>query len=232
MKIGLLLCDHVAERFQSIAGDYAQMFGALFAEHFTLQPYDAINGELPAALDECDGYLVTGSRYSAYDDEPWIHELKAFIRLLVAAQKPFVGICFGHQLLAEALGGKVEKTASGWGVGVREIEIVNHENWMQPAQTVCRLHYMHQDQVTKLPLESVLLGSSQHCLVAMFRIGSAALGIQAHPEFVAEYTAALLRDRVTRIGSERVQAGLESLSLKTDEQLIARWIKNFLQQFV
>ncbi|NOT62186.1 MAG: type 1 glutamine amidotransferase, partial [Acidobacteria bacterium] len=171
MKIGLLLCDHVAERFQPIAGDYAQMFEALFDKHFTLRTYDAINGELPATLDECDGYLATGSRYSAYDDEPWIQALKAFIQRLVAEQKPFIGICFGHQLLAEALGGKVAKAATGWGVGIREIEILQSESWMQPPQAVCRLHYMHQDQVVQLPPDSTLLVGSAHCPMAIYRTG-------------------------------------------------------------
>ncbi len=234
MKIGLLLCDHVADCFHPIAGDYAQMFGALFAEHFTLQPYDAINGELPAALDECDGYLATGSRFSAYDDEPWIHALKAFIQKLVASRKPFVGVCFGHQLLAEALGGKVAKAATGWGVGVREIEILQTEsqpeNWMQPVHAVCRLQYMHQDQVVALPPGSIVLGRSSHCPIAIYRVGATALGIQAHPEFVSDYSAALLRDRVERIGAESVEAGLASLSLNTDEAVVAEWILNFFQQ--
>ncbi len=229
MKIGLLLCDHVAERFQHIAGDYEQMFGVLFAGHFTLRPYDAINGELPAALDECDGYLATGSRFSAYDDEPWIHALKVFIQRLNDARKPFVGICFGHQLLAAAMGGKVEKAATGWGVGIIDIAITQQEKWMQPAQTTCRLHYMHQDQVVELPLNAVILGSSPHCPVAIFRVGATALGIQAHPEFVGDYSAALMRDRVERIGVERVQAGLASLSLTTDEAVVAYWVYNFLQ---
>ena len=229
MKIGLLLCDHVADRFQPIAGDYEQMFGVLFAEHFTLRPYDTVNGELPAALDECDGYLATGSRFSAYEDEPWIDALKAFIQQLAAAQIPFVGICFGHQLLAEAMGGKVAKAATGWGVGVREIEILQSESWMQPMKTICRLQYMHQDQVVELPPDGILLGSSSHCPIAIYRNGATALGIQAHPEFARDYSAALLRDRVERIGVERVQVGLNSLSLNTDEAVISQWILSFFQ---
>jgi GMP synthase-like glutamine amidotransferase len=130
MNIGLLQCDHVAERFQSIAGDYPAMFGALFqryAPEITLTPYAVCDDEWPEALDECDAYLTTGSRFSVYDDVPWIHRLKAFVRQLRDASKPYVGICFGHQMLAEGLGGRVTKAPTGWGVGVHACEITQTE---------------------------------------------------------------------------------------------------------
>lgn len=232
MNIGLLECDHVLDKFRHLAGDYRDMFAALFAageSSLTLRPFDVCNGELPDSPDDCDGWLCTGSRFSAYDDVAWIHELKGFVRRTAEARRPFVGICFGHQVLAEALGGKVAKAAQGWGVGAGEIEIIRPESWMQPPQTACRLQYMHQDQVQQLPEGAVVLGRSAHCPVAMFRIEDSLLGIQAHPEFTADYEAALLRDRVARIGAERVQAGLESLHLPTDEALVTRWMAAFLQ---
>lgn len=233
MKIGLLECDHVLDRFRHIGGDYREMFAALFARHaptISLQPFDVCNGELPRALDECAGYLCTGSRYSVYDDVDWIHQLKDFVRQLRAAGRPFVGICFGHQMLAEALGGQVRKAAQGWGVGAQTIELLRQEAWMQPPQPSCRLQYLHQDQVQQLPAESVVLGQSAHCPVAMFRVGATMLGIQAHPEFPAAYSDALLQDRVERIGADRVQAARASLAQVTDEAVVAQWIAGFLRQ--
>lgn len=232
MNIGLLECDHVLDQYRHLAGDYREMFATLFAAYaprLTLRPFDVCNGELPDSPDECDGWLCTGSRFSVYDDADWIHELKGFVRQIDAARRPFVGICFGHQLLAEALGGKVARAAQGWGVGTGEIEIIRPEAWMQPPQNVCRLQYMHQDQVQQLPEGAVVLGRSAHCPVAMFRMGDSLLGIQAHPEFTAAYQAALLRDRVARIGAECVQAGLDSLHLPTDESVVTRWMIAFLQ---
>jgi len=232
MKIGLLECDHVLDRFRHIGGDYRDMFTALFARHapsLSLQPFDVCNGEFPRAVDECAGYLCTGSRYSVYDDVDWIHRLKDFVRQLRDADQPFVGICFGHQILAEALGGQVAKAAQGWGVGAHNIELVRQEAWMQPPQPSCRLQYMHQDQVQRLPADSSVLGQSAHCPVAMFRVGTTMLGVQAHPEFPAAYSDALLLDRIERIGADRVQAARASLAQATDEGMMTQWIAAFLK---
>jgi GMP synthase-like glutamine amidotransferase len=232
MKIGLLECDHVLDRFRHIGGDYRDMFTVLFAQHassLSLQPFDVCNGEFPRAVDECAGYLCTGSRYSVYDDVAWIHRLKDFVRQLRDADRPFVGICFGHQMLAEALGGQVAKAAYGWGVGAHNIELVRQEAWLQPPQPSCRLQYMHQDQVQRLPADSIVLGQSAHCPVAMFRVGTTMLGVQAHPEFPAAYSDALLLERIERIGAERVQAARASLAQATDEAVMTQWIAAFLK---
>ena len=235
MKVGLLECDHVLEKYRHIAGDYREMFAALMERHapqLNLLPFDVRNGEFPPSLETCDAYLCTGSRFSVYDDADWIHSLKDFVRRLRNAERPFIGICFGHQMMAEALGGKVEKSPQGWGVGVHAVEILRREAWMQPscigAQAQCNLQYMHQDQVMRLPEGGVLLGGSEHCPVAMFRAGPSMLGIQAHPEFPAAYSEALMLDRVERIGAERVEAGRRSLEQKTDEGTIVQWIAEFL----
>jgi len=232
MKIGLLECDHVLERFRHIAGDYREMFAALFDRHtpqVVLQSFDVCNGEFPPSLAACDAYLTTGSRFSAYDDIDWIHALKNFLRRIHKAKKPFVGVCFGHQLIAEALGGKVSRAETGWGVGVHNVEIIRPEQWTRPEQSRCALQYMHQDQVERLPEDGVVIGRSDHCPVAMFRIGDSTLGIQAHPEFPKAYSEALLLDRIERIGGERVNEALASLDLPTDESVVARWIVEFLE---
>ncbi len=233
MKIGLLECDHVLERFRHIAGDYREMFAALFdrcAPQVAIRPFDVCNGQFPASLDDCDAYLTTGSRFSAYDADDWIKQLKDFVRRAYRAKKPLVGVCFGHQVMAEALGGKVAKADTGWGVGARNVEIVKTEPWMRPEQSSCRLQHMHQDQVARLPEDAVVIGRSDHCPVAMLRVGDSMLGIQAHPEFTAAYSEALLLDRVERIGRDRVDAALASLNQTTDEAVVVEWIVQFLEQ--
>jgi len=232
MEVGLLECDHVPERFRHIAGDYRDMFAALLNRHApqdALRTFDVCNGEFPSSLDSCDAYLATGSRFSAYDDVDWIHALKNFVRRIYEAKKPFVGVCFGHQIMAEALGGKVSRAEVGWGAGVRGVEVIGHEPWMRPEQSSCGLQYMHQDQVERLPDDTVVIGRSDHCPVAMFRIGDSMLGIQAHPEFTKAYSEALLLDRIGRIGEKRVKEALASLDQPTDESVVAKWIVRFLE---
>ena len=231
MNIGILGCDDVPERFKHIAGGYRDMFEALLAPHIpdlTLTWFETCKGEVPAAPDACDAYVCTGSRYSVYDNLEWIATLNRFVQQVYEARKPFVGICFGHQVLAQALGGAVAKSDFGWGIGVHEMQILQPEPWMQPQQSDCRLQYMHADQVQRMPEGSALLASAAHCPVAMFRVGETMLGIEGHPEFPAAYEEALLLARRERIGAERVDAALKTLATPTDDRIAGRWIANFI----
>ena len=231
MKIGLLGCDDVPERLKYIGGSYRDMFDALLAPHvpgLELEWFDVIKGALPESPDACDAYICTGSRHSVYENRDWILRLQAHVRELHAAHKPFVGICFGHQVLAQALGGEVAPAEQGWGVGVHEMNIVQPEPWMQPPLRECRLQYMHADQVQRLPPRSVVLATARHCPVAMFRVEQTSLGIEGHPEFPAPYVGAIVQARKERIGTARAEAALESLDSPVDDHVVARWIVNFL----
>ena len=221
-RIGLLECDHVDERLASIAGDYRDMFGRLLSPHgLDLTPVDARNGTLPSGPTDFEGYVITGSRLSAYDDEPWIQELSAFVRDVAGAEVPVIGICFGHQLLAHALGGEVRKATSGWGVGPHEVAGTDGANWV--------LQFMHQDQVIRVPDNGRVVGASDHCPVAMMQVGDRVLGIQAHPEFGAAYVDALMATRIERIGAERVEAARQALTTPTDHEAVAASMAAFLR---
>ena len=231
MKIGLLGCDDVPERYRHLGGTYRDMFQRLLAPYlpdaqFTW--FDVVNGEFPASPDACDAYLCTGSRYSVYEDRDWIERLKAFVRELERERKPFVGICFGHQVLAEALGGKVEPAQGGWGVGVHDMTIVQPEPWMEPPAPHAKLQYMHNDQIQRLPPQSTVLATAAHCDVAMFRVGETMLGIEGHPEFPANYVEALVKDRKMRIGDEVAKAALEHVNEPTQASVVAQWISRFI----
>lgn len=226
MKIGLLECDDVVGRFPEVSGGYREMFAALLPG-FRFEYYDAHRGVLPASPRECDAWMCTGSKYSVYDGSKWIAGLAAFIRAL---DRPYAGICFGHQMLAHAMGGEVGKAKQGWGVGVLPLQILKKEPWMEPPLPQVRIQHMHQDQVLRLPEKSVLLGKSPHCEVGMFRIGETMLGIEGHPEFTVEYGAALIRARRAQIGDERSQSALESLKGKSDAAAVGSWIARFLKR--
>jgi GMP synthase-like glutamine amidotransferase len=209
------------------------MFEKLMKPHvpnLRLDWIDLYNGEAPPPPSAYDGFVCTGSRCSVYEDRSWIDHLKRFVQDARDAQVPFVGVCFGHQVLAEALGGKVERADYGWGIGVHDMEILRTENWMSPEREYCKLQYMHADQVQRMPEGSTLLGSAAHCPVAMFKVGDTLLGIEGHPEFPAAFEAALLLDRRDRIGAERVDAALRTLEDRTDEGVVGAWIAAFLRQ--
>ena len=230
VKVGLLECDHVREELRHIAGDYQDMFPALFsnvAPEWEFQFYDVWNGHFPVSVEECDIYICTGSKSSVYDQEDWITRLKNFVVDIYQSQKTFIGVCFGHQMLGEALGGKVEKSPVGWCVGVHRFQLTARESWMQPFTDAFNLLMMCQDQVVQLPPDATLLAETPDCPHAMFRMGERMLGIQAHPEFSKKYDQALMELRVERIGEKKVELGIASLELPTQEIMFAHWIKNF-----
>jgi len=209
-RIGLLECDHVADRFRSIGGDYHDMFAALLPT-VDLVRYDAVGGVLPDRPEECAGWVVTGSRHSVYDDLDWIKRTGSFVADAHQVGVPVVGICFGHQLLAHFTGGRTEKAAA-WGVGAHDLD------------TGQRLLYMHQDQVTLVPADGRVIASTDHCPNAVIAIGSSTLGMQAHPEFPGEYLEALLLAREERIGREAVAAAVASLDAPRHEDVAAAWM--------
>jgi len=229
MKIGLLECDHVRDELLHIAGDYRQMFPALFENTTTNWEwvfYDLINGHFPQHLDECDAYLCTGSRFSVYDHEPWIMRLKTLVQNLYATKKTFVGVCFGHQMLAEALGGKVQKADGGWCVGIHRFQTSNSTAL---AIDNPQLLMMCQDQVVQLPPNAITLASSPDCPVAILQVGGSMLGIQAHPEFNKLYEAALINLRIEQIGAQKAKKALESLTQPTDARAVAGYVLQFIE---
>jgi GMP synthase-like glutamine amidotransferase len=230
VEIGLLACDEVAERFRDIGGGYQRMFENLLSPHvpgLRLTRFDVRAGQLPADARLCDAWITTGSRASVYDDAPWIRAAEAFVRDVAESDRPFVGICFGHQLLARALGAEVKRAAGGWGVGVIPMRILHTESWMTPARSVVHLQYMHADQVTAPPDGATLLGDAPHCPVAMFQLGAGLLGIEAHPEFPAAYARALIDDRRERIGERAADDALSRVDERTDSDVVGAWIARF-----
>ncbi|HFE39303.1 MAG TPA: GMP synthase [Gammaproteobacteria bacterium] len=233
MKLGILQCDSVLEKFQPQFGNYPEMFIQLF---HTIDPtirfaiYNVTRGEYPRTPHTCDAYVTTGSKASVYDDLPWLTEFKHFLRLLYAEKIKLLGVCFGHQLIAEVFGGKTENSPKGWGVGVSVSQIVAPKTWMQAPLDRLQIIVSHQDQVTRLPENAQLLASNDFCPYAMYQLGETIISLQGHPEFSKAYAEALINFRELKIGRETCQAGLRSLELDTHEHLFTQWVINFFKQ--
>lgn len=230
MKLGLLVCDHVSEDFLDIAGDYPAMFRRLFARHpdVELHEYDLTAGQFPDSPAECDGWITTGSRSSVYDPVPWIEDFAALVREIATVRSPYVGVCFGHQMIAQAFGGRVERAENGWGLGIKEVSVPEPPPWLPAASY--RILNSHADQVTALPEGAVVLGGNRHCPVSLMQLGEAMIGLQGHPEFVPAYVEALARRRRGKIIPSAVaDAALDSLIQPPDTELLAGAIVAFLR---
>ncbi|MGY0219604.1 glutamine amidotransferase-related protein [Endozoicomonadaceae bacterium StTr2] len=237
MRVGLLLCDDVRPELQPEHSNYPEMFEALLkrqSDSIELVTYRVLDEELPATTSECDYWLISGSRHGVNDGYFWIGLLEDFVRRLYAEQRKLVGICFGHQVMATALGGAVVKSGKGWGVGLSKNTITQQKQWMQPtpprSEQQFRLLVSHQDQVSTLPDSAEVVAGSDFCPFYMVQYGDHFLSIQGHPEFTKPYAVALMNCRRESIGVDVIQQGVDSLAEDPDSDLICHWIVRFFQQ--
>jgi GMP synthase-like glutamine amidotransferase len=227
MRIGLLLCDHVQPELRVVAGDYLAFFERLLPGE-EIVVYDLATGDFPADLNDCDGWITSGSRRSVYDDVDWIARFAGLVRTLHADGRRLVGICFGAQMIAHALGGSVGPAATGWAVGIKEVEVLTREAWMDPAVASFRILHSNADQIGSLPPSARLLGRAPGVPVSVLAVGDHIIGFQGHPEFSPAYSAVLMEARrSTLIPETVVQAGLDSLRQPPDTELLGSWISRF-----
>jgi GMP synthase-like glutamine amidotransferase len=231
-RIGLLMCGHVDPAAQHLRGDYPELFTALLAEQgLELVRYDVDEGRLPDSERECDGWICSPARCSVYDELAWIADAEELHRRFVAHEIPYVGICFGHQLLAQALGGEVRRAEHGWNVGVHEYAVTVTRPWMTPGADGIALIASHQDQVVRVPDDATVFAHAPDgsCPVGGLLVGERAWTIQLHPEFVPDLADHLLAGRVELIGADKVAAARASLDRPRTSDVVADWIGEFFR---
>ena len=223
MKIGILQTGHAPDDLIDSSGDYDQMFCDLLAGHgFEFQTWAVVDGAFPDGPDAADGWIITGSKHGAYEDHDWIPPLEELIRKIDAAKRPMAGICFGHQIIAQALGGKVAKFDGGWAVG--------HVTYEQDGQPVT-LNAWHQDQVVTRPKSARVLAGNDFCENGILAYGDHIWTVQPHPEFSNSFVQGLIEKRGRGVVPdpilERAAAGL---STPVDNLKNATFLAEFLKK--
>ena len=226
MRLGLLRCDEVGGDRLDRYGGYRELFTQLL-NHGDEEVVVLVEQPAQATISEQDGWLISGARSSALDDDPWVADLFDVVRDLDAARAPVIGVCFGHQAVAQALGGEVRYTG-GWNIGVRHAEVVAPSSVMTPVDGGFGITYCHQDQIVDLPARARLTSSTAHCPVASFAVGDHIIGIQGHPEFDTDFARDLYTSRLLRIGEEVVADALSTLDDGTDRFAVADWMLRVL----
>jgi GMP synthase (glutamine-hydrolysing) len=223
MKIGILQTGHSPEGLMGSIGNYGQMFELMLDGHgLEFETFSVVDGIFPDGTEAADGWIITGSKHGAYEDHAWIPPLEELIRAIRAAGQPMAGICFGHQIIAQALGGKVEKFTGGWAVGRTRYD------W-QGKELV--LNAWHQDQVVDLPEGAEILASNEHCKAAMLGYGDQIWTVQPHPEFSNEFIRGLIEQRGRGVVPDALlDAATEELSNPVDNPEIATFLVEFFKK--
>lgn len=229
MRIGLLETGAPPEPLQPAFGRYGGMFQTLLGPDHSYATYDVQAGQLPLAPGEQDAWLITGSAAGVYDDLPWIAPLSDFLRA-ARGQVPLVGVCFGHQIMAQAFGGQVVKSERGWGVGLHRYAVERPQGWTDAPSVA--IPASHQDQVVTLPPSATVVGGSAFTPYGLLSYDDApAISMQFHPEFDPAYAAALIEARRgSRYTDAEADAAIATLAAPNDRARVGGWIGAFLDQ--
>lgn len=234
MKLSIILTGDVPAPLRAQFGPYAAMSQDMFdtaGTGFDFEVIRAFDGDVLPDPAQLQAILITGSAAGVYDDLPWLGPLRQFIRDAYAAQTPMLGICFGHQIMADALGGDVRKSEKGWGLGRHTYRVLNRPGFMAEAPDTLSIACSHQDQVIVPPPEAeVILASDFTPNAGLAYRSGRALSFQPHPEFADDYTLALAEMRRGLAPEALVDAALDSLAKPSDSALVGLYIARFFAQ--
>ncbi|GAB1258896.1 glutamine amidotransferase [Aurantivibrio plasticivorans] len=230
MLIGILEAESLPSPISQQFGSYADMFeNTLKAADSRLRfnRYAVDKGQLPKSTSDCDAYLITGSRHSAYEELDWITALQEFIQACHHEKRKLVGICFGHQIIAHALSGKVEKSPKGWGIGVATFSIAHAPIWLSKPTESFSILVTHQDQVIDLPPQAEQFATNTFCNNGGYFISDFIFTLQGHPEFSKGYLRFLLEKRRAIFEPEHLKESLQAIDKYKQNTKPIEWLLEF-----
>lgn len=223
MKIGILQTGQSPDTLRPEQGDYPGMFERLLEGHgFEFKTWLVEEMDFPDSPQDADGWLITGSKHGVYEDHPFIPPLEQLVRDAMAARVPVVGICFGHQLMAQALGGKVEKFPGGWAIGPQTYDIEG---------TTMTVNAWHQDQIITPPPGARVIASNGFCRYAGLAYDDLGWSVQPHPEFGDAFIRGLIRTRAVGVVPDAQLRDAEAaLGQPLDSPAVGDRIAEFLKR--
>ncbi len=231
--LGILLCDDHRHDLIAKYGTYDQDFILMLEDispgSFEYCVWRCHHGEIPESVEEADSWIISGSKWGVYDPDPWIADVKGFIRQLDDAQKVVLGVCFGHQVIHSALGGHVAKSEKGWGLGAYPVNLINPLGNLEPGSQV-RVLSMHQDQVMALAPEFDAIAHSDFCTYPITQKKQHILTFQSHPEFVDGMFVDLCHKIREKAGDELIDQVLQRAGEEDDRHQIRSLVFDFLSR--
>ena len=186
-------------------------------------------GDTMPNINDYDGYLITGGSAPIVSKViPETTNVLNFICALHQAKKPLVGICWGHQAICKALGGTVQLSDKGYGMGIKQTQVIKTYDWMEQTADTVGLYSMHQCQVTIPPPEGELYLTSDFCPYAGFTIGKHIMTMQQHPDYNIPLSIAMIHRRRDRLSDMQYATAMQSLCHPHHTEMACRWVGQFL----